>query len=179
MSNASSANDLLERGCAIFTSTLPRAIQTAAFVPRSRRPLASSALNPLDRGTAYGLTEEQFRSRMADDYQCWRNDVRHTRFPGGESYQDLQVRLEPLLIELEQQTDPVLVVAHLSTLQVLAAYFTGSSLDEALDTSIPHHTVLELKPATRSMMWEQELIPLTDGNLPLDLPDELSLRASM
>ena len=175
-STSSLSEDLLEKacGCAIYTSTLPRAIQTASFVPRAGRPRASSALNPLDRGVAYGLTEEQFASRMRGDYERWRADVRNARFPGGESYADLILRLEPLLIELEQQTGPVLVVSHLSTLQVLTSYFTGVPLEEALATSIPHHTVLQLKPASHVMMWEKELIPLERDELILAPPRRLS-----
>ena len=154
-------DDPLPSGCAVFTSTLPRAIQTAACIETGTLPPnASSALNPIDRGTAYGLTEDQFAEQQPEAFARWSADPRHTRFPGGESYADLISRIEPLLIELEQQTSPVLVVSHLSTLQLLASYFTGVSLTDALATSIPHHTVLQLRPASQKMMWEQELIPL-------------------
>ena len=95
-------------------------------------------------------------------FERWRNDVRHTRFPGGESYADLLQRIEPFLIELEQQTSPVLVVSHLSTLQALSSYFTGSSLEEALKQDVPYHTVLQLTPAAEKMMWAKTLIPLTE-----------------
>jgi len=162
-STVSSVDAMSESGCVIYTSTLPRAIQTASFVPRLTRPHATSTLNPLDRGVAYGLTEEAFATGMAEDYARWRADLRHTRFPGGESYSDLIARLEPTLIELEQQTSPVLVVSHVSTLQVLSAYFTANRLEEALATSIPHHTVIEFKPSATTMMWERELIHLDDA----------------
>ena len=151
--------------CAVFTSTLPRAIQTASFVEvaeENGRPHATPALNPIDRGVAYGLTEEQFERQLPEDFERWRNDVRHTRFPGGESYADLLQRIEPFLIELEQQTSPVLVVSHLSTLQALSSYFTGSSLEEALKQDVPYHTVLQLTPAAEKMMWAKTLIPLTE-----------------
>lgn len=148
--------------CTVFTSTLPRSIQTADYCNcRDGRPQTTSALNPLDRGIAYGWTEEQFEARLPDECAKWRADVRHTRFPGGESFSDLFQRIEPLLIELEQQTAPVLIVGHLSVLQALASYFTGATLEEALKSSIPHHTVLQLTPSSHSMMWERELIPLT------------------
>ena len=116
-----------------------------------------SALNPLDRGMAYGWTDSEFEVRMPEASARWRSDVRHTRFPGGESFHDLFQRIEPLLIELEQQTGPVLVVSHLSVLQALASYFTGDSLGEALNSSIPHHTVLQLTPSPHTMMWRESL----------------------
>jgi len=90
-----------------------------------------------------------------------------------QSYADLLTRLEPFLIELEQQTCPVLVVSHLSTLQVLSSYFTGAPLEEALNLSIPHHCVLQLTPQAQQMMWESALVPLADRDSPtamLELP---------
>ena len=115
---------------------------------------------------AYGWTDSEFEVRMPEASARWRSDVRHTRFPGGESFHDLFQRIEPLLIELEQQTGPVLVVGHLSVLQALASYFTGANLAEALASSIPHHTVLQLTPSSHTMMWERELIPLTEDEPP-------------
>ena len=61
----------------------------------------------------------------------------------------------------------MLVVSHVSTLQVLSAYFTANNLEEALATSIPHHTVIEFKPSATTMMWERELIHLDDAVPPM------------
>ena len=153
--------------CSVFTSTLPRCMQTAQFVQTADgegQVQATSALNPVDRGTAYGLTEDQFATSFPDDFARQKANVRHVRFPGGESYADLLQRVEPFLIELEQQTSPVLVVSHLSVLQALSSYFTGASLEEALATSIPHHAVLQLTPASQAMMWEQQLVNLMSNS---------------
>ena len=87
--------------------------------------------------------------------------VRHYGPGSEELVADLCSRIEPFLIELEQQTSPCLVVSHLSVLQVLASYFTGSPLEEALNMSIPHHTVLQFTPCTDTMMWQMDLLPLT------------------
>ena len=117
-------------------------------------------------------------------------DVRGTRYPGGESYADLIERLEPLLIELEQQTCPVLVVSHLSTLQahaycttarhvpgmphtatcpqVLYAYYAGLPLQDALHCAIPHHVVLQLTPSSDHAMWRAELLELGSRGVPAE-----------
>ncbi len=39
------------------------------------------------------------------------------RYPRGESYQDIVSRLEPVLIELLRQKDPILIVSHQATLR--------------------------------------------------------------
>ena len=44
------------------------------------------------------------------------------RYPRGESYQDIVSRLEPVLVELMRQKDPILIVSHQATLRVLVSY---------------------------------------------------------
>lgn len=94
-------------------------------------------------------------SRVSNDVMIWLlqeafdayvKDPWKTRFPGGESYYDLMVRLEPILIDIEQHTGPVLVVSHISTLQVLYSYFLGVPIENCPDLEIPFHSALELVP---------------------------------
>ncbi|TDH66086.1 hypothetical protein CCR75_005225 [Bremia lactucae] len=131
--------------CLVMTSTLPRAVQTANFLPYGKR-LQMATLNPLDKGECYGLTMDQMKDQMPDAFAAYESDPWRTRFPGGESYQDLMLRLEPVLIDIEQHTGPVLVVSHISTLQVLYSYFLGAPIERCPDLEIPFHSVLELVP---------------------------------
>ncbi|GLD97251.1 hypothetical protein PINS_up005934 [Pythium insidiosum] len=131
--------------CLILTSTLPRAIETAHFLPRGKRAQLAT-LNPLDKGECYGLTMEQMKQQMPEAFDAYMRDPWKTRFPGGESYYDLMLRLEPVLIDIEQHTGPVIVVSHISTLQVLYSYFLGVPIENCPDLEIPFHSVLELVP---------------------------------
>ena len=54
----------------------------------------------------------------------------HCRFPGGECYRDVINRLETVIIDVEQQVSPVLVVSHVSVLQTLIAYFRASPVEK-------------------------------------------------
>ncbi|CAH0476592.1 unnamed protein product [Peronospora belbahrii] len=131
--------------CLVMTSTLPRAVQTADFLPSGKR-MQMATLNPLDKGECYGMTMDQMKEAMPEAFAAYEKDPWRTRFPGGESYQDLMLRLEPLLIDIEQHTGPVLVVSHISTLQVLYSYFLGVPIESCPDLEIPFHSVLELVP---------------------------------
>ncbi|RLN02399.1 hypothetical protein BBJ28_00005495 [Nothophytophthora sp. Chile5] len=131
--------------CLILTSTLPRAVETADFLPQGKR-MQMATLNPLDKGECYGLTMDQMKEDMPEAFAAYEKDPWRTRFPGGESYRDLMLRLEPILIDIEQHTGPVLVVSHISTLQVLYAYFLGAPIESCPDLEIPFHSVLELVP---------------------------------
>ncbi|KAG7382983.1 hypothetical protein PHYPSEUDO_004162 [Phytophthora pseudosyringae] len=131
--------------CLVMTSTLPRAVQTADFLLCGKR-MQMATLNPLDKGECYGMTMDQMKELMPEAFAAYEKDPWRTRFPGGESYQDLMMRLEPILIDIEQHTGPVLVVSHISTLQVLYSYFLGAPIESSPDLEIPFHSVLELVP---------------------------------
>lgn len=56
------------------------------------------------------------------------------------------------------KTTPILVVSHLSTLQVLFGYFVGCPVDSFATLSLPRHTVVQLTP--NQYGWKVDLIPL-------------------
>ena len=68
------------------------------------------------------------------------------RVRGGESYADLVKRLDPIVLQLERETQSALVVSHMSTLQVLHGYFTNKGWDEIGKTSFPAGVVIQLTP---------------------------------
>ncbi|TMW59533.1 hypothetical protein Poli38472_004602 [Pythium oligandrum] len=138
-------NENNECPCLILTSTLPRAIETAQYLPEERRSQMAS-LNPLDKGECYGLSMDEMRQQMPEAYYAYMKNPWKTRFPGGESYYDLMLRVESVLIDIEQHTGPVAVVSHISTLQVLYSYFLGVPIENCSDLEIPFHSVLELVP---------------------------------
>nr|CCA19245.1 6phosphofructo2kinase/fructose2 putative [Albugo laibachii Nc14] len=131
--------------CLVMTSTLPRAVETAQFLSHERYEQLAT-LNPLDKGECYGLSMSEMQAQMPEAYEAFLRDPWKTRFPGGESYFDLMIRVEPILIDIEQHTGPVLVVSHISTLQVLYSYFLGIPIEKCADLEIPFHSVLELIP---------------------------------
>ena len=82
------------------------------------------------------------------------------RFPGGESYKDLIRRLESVVVDMEQQVIPTLIVSHVSTLQTLIAYFRRSPVKECMHIEVPLHTVLKFTPA-RGGGWTETQVPLS------------------
>jgi len=130
----------------IMTSTLTRAAQTADKVKWAGSVEQYAALNPLDKGLFPGLKFLNAEEKAPEFFRRWIKDKYNTRFPAGESYHDVRVRLESCLIEIEQQSSPVLVIAHGTVLQVLHCYFTGKSIEDCWKVSFPHDTVMEYTP---------------------------------
>jgi broad specificity phosphatase PhoE len=128
----------------IWTSSLKRAVQTAN--PLGRRSLTWRALDEIDAGVCDGMSYEQIQRQMPDEYEARRHDKFHYRYPRGESYQDVILRLEPVIIELERARKPVLVIAHNAVVRALYAYFQGVAPEQCPHLNIPLHTVIELRP---------------------------------
>jgi 6-phosphofructo-2-kinase / fructose-2,6-biphosphatase 3 len=128
----------------VWTSTLLRTVQTAAPVGCETQTLR--ALNEIDAGVCDGLTYEEIKARMPDEFAARARDKFRYRYPRGESYADVIQRLEPAIVELEGLRSPVLIVAHQAVLRALYGYLMGKPQDECPYLSVPLHTVIQLTP---------------------------------
>jgi len=153
-----------QRPSAVWTSTLRRTVQTA-------RPLAAlpqvqwRALDEIDAGKCEGLTYDQVQASMPDEFGARQQDKLRYRYPRGESYLDVIQRLEPAIIEIERQRNPVLIVAHQAVLRCLYGYFTSRAVEEVPHLPMPLHTVIQLTPSSYGVQeqWHQ-LVPSEPGH---------------
>uniref|UniRef100_A0A8C5I2Z3 6-phosphofructo-2-kinase/fructose-2,6-bisphosphatase 2 n=1 Tax=Gouania willdenowi TaxID=441366 RepID=A0A8C5I2Z3_GOUWI len=111
----------------VWTSQMRRTIMTAEElgVPYEQWKI----LNEIDAGVCEEMTYQMIEKQYPDEFALRDQDKFHYRYPGGESYQDLVQRLEPVIMELERQGN-VLVICHQAVMRCLLAYFldkgTGS-----------------------------------------------------
>ena len=104
----------------VWTSTLCRTQQTAESLPYKQ--LQWKALDELDAGVCDGMTYEEIEEKYPDDFKARDDDKYEYRYPGGESYRDVVIRLEPIIMELERQEN-ILIVTHQAVLRCIYAYF--------------------------------------------------------
>jgi broad specificity phosphatase PhoE len=131
-------------GFVIFTSSLRRALQTAN--PTGRSSYVWRALDEIDAGIFDGMSYEQIREQMPDEFEARKQDKFRYRYPRGESYQDVIQRIDPVITEIERTRRPVLVIAHQAVLRALYSYFKGLAPEDCPHLSIPLHTVIQLSP---------------------------------
>lgn len=136
-------NNLQLKDLLVWTSLLRRTIQTVAGIDAPKEHW--KALNELDAGVCEGLTYKEIEERFPEEFAARDKDKYHYRYPGGESYQDLVTRLEPVIMELERKEN-VLVVCHQAIARCLLAYFLDNSLDELPYIRVPLHTLIKLTP---------------------------------
>ena len=128
----------------IWTSQLLRTAQTAqpsAALDSRIRVKQWSFLNEIHAGVCEDMTNEEVGD-VYPEISLWRAQNKYTyRYPGGESYQDLMARLEPIIFELENIRKPTLVVAHQAVLRALLSYFSPSRADDSVTATVPQRTV--------------------------------------
>lgn len=156
----------------VFSSTHQRALDTAHNIVKDVHPIhceALSSLNILFPGRIYGMSSEDVEKNLPARLKEWHNNKYRTRFPGGESMHDKALSLEPLVMELERQVLPCLVLSHSSTLQVLYGYFLGMKCktENYPSLDIERNIVIELTPSqygwveTRHFIMEPGRAPET------------------
>ncbi|EGP91124.1 unnamed protein product [Zymoseptoria tritici ST99CH_1A5] len=135
----------------VWTSTLKRTAQTACHLPYEK--LSWKALDELDSGVCDGLTYAEIEQQYPQDFKARDEDKYNYRYLGGESYRDVVIRLEPIIMELER-SENILIVTHQAVLRCIYAYFMGSSQEKSPWMEVPLHTLIKLTP--RAYKTEEE-----------------------
>lgn len=140
-----------DRKLTVWTSTLKRTIQTARFLTFEK--LEWKALDELDSGVCDGLTYADIEERYPEDFQQRDDDKYNYRYLGGESYRDVVIRLEPIIMELER-SENILIVTHQAILRCIYAYFMNVPQERSPWMEVPLHTLIKLTP--RAYKTEEE-----------------------
>ncbi|EIW72084.1 hypothetical protein TREMEDRAFT_26324 [Tremella mesenterica DSM 1558] len=127
----------------VWTSTLQRTMQTGSFLPFEKKTWKS--LDELDAGVCDGMTYEEIEEKYPEDFISRDEDKFNYRYRGGESYRDVVVRLEPVIMELERQEN-ILIIGHQAILRCLYAYFLALPQDQLPYIKIPLHTLIKITP---------------------------------
>ncbi|KAJ3476515.1 hypothetical protein NLI96_g11102 [Meripilus lineatus] len=141
----------------VWTSTLQRTGQTAQDLPYPK--LTWKSLDELDAGVCDGMTYEEIEQAYPEDFASRDEDKFNYRYRGGESYRDVVVRLEPVIMELERQEN-ILIIGHQAILRCLYAYFHNLPHEELPYIKIPLHTVIKLTPKAYGCDEERYALPI-------------------
>jgi broad specificity phosphatase PhoE/predicted kinase len=146
-----------EEAITVWTSTLRRTIQTSLSFTDAAQSFR--ALDEIDAGICDGMTYEQIREQMPEVYAARKADKFRYRYPRGESYEDVIQRLDPMIIQLERQRAPVLLIGHQAVLRAIYAYLMDKPPNECARLEIPLHTVIELTPTAYGCKEERFELP--------------------
>ncbi|TVY82081.1 Fructose-2,6-bisphosphatase [Lachnellula suecica] len=142
-----------DRPLTVWTSTLKRTIQTARYLPQNYNQLQWKALDELDSGVCDGMTYQEISESFPEDFAARDEDKYNYRYRGGESYRDVVIRLEPIIMELERSED-ILIVTHQAVIRCIYAYFMKKDQRSSPWLSVPLHTLIKLTPRAYATIEE-------------------------
>ncbi|CAM9747126.1 unnamed protein product [Ascophyllum nodosum] len=114
---------------------------------------ATPLLNEIHGGNFAGMDRTSWREQYPEMWEQREQDKLAFRFPGagGESYQDVIQRVQPIIVELERQASlcprSLVVVCHLAVQRCLFAYFMGVEVSKVPYIDLPMHQLTELVPS--------------------------------
>ncbi|KAF5368887.1 hypothetical protein D9758_003107 [Tetrapyrgos nigripes] len=123
-------------------------VATKPPTPLNVKVIEKQQMSEINPGIWDGLTPDQARKFYPQDWERFVKDPYSFRAPRAESYHDLSVRLEPVLIELEREQEDLLIIGHASVIRCLLAYLIGLPASEIPAIEIARGDLLEVVPAS-------------------------------
>ncbi len=121
-----------ERIDAIYSSDLSRASVTAETIASERqlKVITCAELREIDFGELEGLTFNEIGQLYPEVTKLWLNWSLTLKFPGGESFNELNTRVSKFLGKLEKHAwkETILIVAHSAPLRLLVCHLLGMEL---------------------------------------------------
>ncbi|KAK5993361.1 putative 6-phosphofructo-2-kinase/fructose-2,6-bisphosphatase [Cladobotryum mycophilum] len=164
------------RPLSVWTSTRHRSVQTADYLKdkgfKVRQRSQMSQINP---GVCEKMSDRVIRQIYPDEVEKHELDPYHHRYPRAESYHDLAVRLEPIILELEREQSDLLIIAHESVLRVLYAYLMHCSTMDIPTLRFPRDEIIEIIPAAYQNEAKRIRIPGLDATILPSSPDDIRI----
>ena len=126
----------------IYTSNLIRTKNTAKlFIKNDYEIKHKDILNEIDGGICENMTYEEVKEKMPDLFKNRKNNKFHFKYPEGESYFDLILRLKEFILEINRLDKTVLIITHNAVVRVILSYFLNINPEKIPHMDIPLHTL--------------------------------------
>ena len=136
----------------VWTSTRRRTIETSTYLAaRGFKVRQRSQMSQLNPGVCEKKSERRIREEYPDEVVKHDLDPYHHRFPRAESYHDVAVRLEPVILELEREQNDLLIIAHESVLRVLYGYLMACNAADIPLLTFPRDEIIEVSPTSNPL----------------------------
>ncbi|KAI8320720.1 bifunctional 6-phosphofructo-2-kinase/fructose-2,6-bisphosphate 2-phosphatase [Martensiomyces pterosporus] len=133
----------------VWTSMLKRTMETAECFDSSRYRIKNvRSLNEIYAGKCEGMTYEEIAKEYPEEFEARQLDKFYYRYPGigGESYADVVLRLQQVIVELERIRHSVLLVTHRAMARTLLSYFMDIPTTHMPDMELPLGYVYACEP---------------------------------
>lgn len=140
------ADGVDENSMVVWTSVKRRTVETTKYFKdnniKIRNRIQLSQKNP---GIVGSMTQEQIKADFPSEYEQFLKDPYHHRFSRSESYHDLAIKIEPLILEMERMSGDVLIIADETVLRVFYGYLMASSCFDIPYLPFSQDEIIEIK----------------------------------
>lgn len=130
----------------VWTSVKKRTIETTQFFAQQniniRHRIQLSQKNP---GIVGQMSDEEIKEKFPTQYEQFLKDPYHHRFSRSESYHDLAIKIEPLILEMERMSGDILIIADDTVLKVFYGYLLACSCYDIPSLEFPTDEIIEIK----------------------------------
>ena len=126
----------------VLTSELIRTVNTAKHIKHSKKKMKE--LNEINAGICENLTYDDVKNIYPDISIARNKDKYNYRYPEGESYNDLLIRLKPVFDIINNTQKTIVIVAHQAILRIIYGELMNIDKTEQPYISIPLHSVIHL-----------------------------------
>jgi broad specificity phosphatase PhoE len=117
-------------------------------------PVADNRLNEIDNGAFEGLSEQEIQGRFPDVWNAFRERNRDFQFPGGESGEDAQRRIESFLKEKLEDKEDILIVSHEGLIRLLMCALLGLPVYRRWDFRVDMCGIMEIEYQPEYAGWK-------------------------
>ena len=152
----------------VYTSPMARTRRTAAMVLQALGrdlPLrAEAAIAEIDAGEFTGLTFDEVRARVRD-HRIDPDRFGGFRYPGGESWRDVQRRAVDFVSALEarHEGEEILLVTHAGVIAGLVAVVESGTLEDHIRTRFGHDFLGQLRVESGEIVDYRRLVGTVDS----------------
>ncbi|KAF3990405.1 hypothetical protein FT663_02146 [Candidozyma haemuli var. vulneris] len=140
------ADGLDDDSFVVWTSVKRRTIEACQFFREMnvnvRHRIQLSQKNP---GIVAGMSDEEIQEKFPSEYEQFLKDPYHHRFSRSESYHDLAIKIEPLILEMERMSGDILIIADETVLRVFHGYLMACSCYDIPSLEFNTNEIIEVK----------------------------------
>ncbi|KAI9681762.1 MAG: hypothetical protein M1829_000507 [Trizodia sp. TS-e1964] len=137
------------RPLVIWTSQQQKSIQSGEIFAEMNFPVREMPqLTQLHPGIRETISDAELEVDYPGELENHAKDPYRHRFYRAESYLDVALRLEPVIMQLEREDKDVLIITHESVIRVLYAYLMSCNSSIIPFLSFPRNQILEVIPGS-------------------------------
>ncbi|RLV86780.1 putative 6-phosphofructo-2-kinase/fructose-26-bisphosphatase [Meyerozyma sp. JA9] len=135
-----------ENSLVVWTSVKKRTMETTKYFAEKgvniRHRIQLSQKNP---GVVGGMDEAEIEKKFPSEYASFKQDPYHHRFSRAESYHDLAIKIEPLILEMERMSGDILIIADDTVLKVFYGYLMSCSCYDIPSLNFSTDEIIEIR----------------------------------